>query len=75
MPFKKGVFRFAHETDLPILPVTIKDSFQVLTSDSLDLTPGSIEIIVHPPIHSLNHHMDHLDKVVKNTHWTISSAL
>jgi len=75
MPFKKGAFRFASETDLPILPGTIKNSFQVLPSDSLDLTPGSIEIIVHPPIHILNHHMDHLDEVVENTRQTIFSAL
>ena len=75
MPFKKGAFRFARETDLPILPVTIKNSFQILPSDSLDLTPGSIEIIVHPPFHILDHHMVRLDAVVENTHQTISSAL
>ena len=75
MPFKKGAFRFAQEIDLPILPVTIKNSFQILPPDTLDLTPGIIEIIVHPPIHILNHHMDNLDKVIESTRQTISSAL
>lgn len=75
MPFKKGAFRFAHETDLPILPVTIRNSFQVLPSDSLDITPGSIEIVVHRPVHILDHHMDRLDEVIEHTRELISSAL
>lgn len=74
-PFKKGAFRFAREIDLPILPVTIKNSFQILPSDTIDLTPGTIEIIVHSPIHILNHHMDDLDKIIESTRQTISSAL
>jgi len=74
-PFKKGAFRFAQEVDLPILPITIKNSFQILPSDTIDLTPGTIEIIVHPPIHILNHHMDNLDKVIESTRQTISSVL
>jgi len=51
MPFKKGAFRFAHETGLPILPVTIKNSMEILPSDSLDLIPGQVEVIVHAPVH------------------------
>ncbi len=51
MPFKKGAFRFAYESGLPILPITIKNSMDVLPSDSLDLIPGQINIMVHPPIH------------------------
>lgn len=75
MPFKKGAFRFAGETNLPILPVTIKNSINILPSDSLDLTPGSIEIIVHPKVHIPRHHMDSLDDIVEQTRRTISSAL
>ncbi len=75
MPFKKGAFRFAQETDLPILPVTIKNSFQILPSDTLDLTPGTIEIIVHPPVHILNYHREQIEKVMEATRQTISSAL
>jgi len=75
LPFKKGAFRFALETDLPILPVTIKNSFHILPSDTLDLTPGSIEIIVHPPVNILNHYMEHPDKVIESIRQTISNAL
>ena len=75
MPFKKGAFRFAREANLPILPITIKNSIHVLPSDSLDLTPGTIEIIVHPPVHILAHHMNHLDERIEYTRHIISSAL
>ena len=51
MPFKKGAFRFAYETGLPILPITIKNTIVVLPPDSLDLIPGQVNVIVHPPIH------------------------
>ncbi|WP_300461345.1 lysophospholipid acyltransferase family protein [Desulfobacula sp.] len=75
MAFKKGAFNFACETGLPILPVTIKNSFQVLPSDSLDLTPGTIEIIVHQPVYIFKHHMDHLDDIIAQTRQLIASAL
>jgi len=75
MPFKKGAFRFACETELPILPVTVKNSFDILPSDSLDLIPGTIELIVHPPVHFLNHHITHLDERIEQTRKVISTAL
>lgn len=50
LAFKKGAFVFARETGLPVLPVTIKNSNQLLPSDSMDLIPGTVEIIVHRPV-------------------------
>ncbi len=75
MPFKKGAFIFAMETGLPILPITVKNSFKILPPDSLDLTPGRVEIIVHRPIHIAAHDVDRLDKIIEDTRLTISSAL
>lgn len=75
MPFKKGAFRFACETNLPILPITVKNSFHILPSDTLDLTPGTIDIIVHRPIYISSYKMDHLNNIIESTHQTISKAL
>jgi len=75
MPFKKGAFRFALETGLPILPVTIKNSFHILPSDSLDLTPGSIDIIVHRPVHIFGYHAENLNRMIEHTRGTIASVL
>jgi 1-acyl-sn-glycerol-3-phosphate acyltransferase len=63
------------ETGLPLLPVTVKNSFKILPSDSLDLTPGTVDIIVHRPIYVPAHGMDRLDEIMEDTRRTISSAL
>ncbi|MBU0971645.1 MAG: 1-acyl-sn-glycerol-3-phosphate acyltransferase [Proteobacteria bacterium] len=75
MPFKKGAFVFAMETGLPILPITVKNSYKILPTGSLDLTPGTIEIIVHRPIYISAHETDRLDEIIENTRRTISSGL
>ena len=75
LPFKKGAFIFALETGLPILPVTIRNSFQVLPSDSLDLTPGTIEVVVHPPVCMDSLDADQLDQIVDSIRQTIARAL
>lgn len=75
MSFKKGAFKFAGETHLPLLPVTIKNALTVLPSGSLDLTPGHVEIIVHRPIALSDRPMDNIDEIIERTRRIISSAL
>ena len=75
MPFKKGAFRFAMETGVPILPVTIKNSMDILPSDTLDLTPGTVDIIVHRPVHISPYHEATLEEIVEQTRQTIASAV
>ncbi len=48
--FKKGAFKFALDMDLPILPVTIVGSRNVLPARSLKLFPGRAKLIIHDPI-------------------------
>lgn len=75
LDFKKGAFRFALATGIPILPITIKDSMKILPADSLDVSPGSATLIVHPPINMDNRTLDELDKILSMTKKTITSAL
>jgi 1-acyl-sn-glycerol-3-phosphate acyltransferase len=75
MPFKKGAFVFAMETGLPILPVTIKNTADVLPSDTLDLTPGTVDIVVHRPVHISPYHQTHLPALAEQTRQTIASAM
>lgn len=49
-PFKKGAFRFAQELGLPILPVTIHKTRDVLPSDSTALIPGKVKLEFHDPV-------------------------
>jgi 1-acyl-sn-glycerol-3-phosphate acyltransferase len=75
MPFKKGAFRFAWETRLPILPVTIKNSARILPSDSLDLIPGTVDIIIHRPIYISDHHLEQLDEIIEQSRNIIAGAV
>lgn len=48
--FKKGAFVTAKDMSLPILPITLRGTFEVLPAKTLDLLPGRIEIVIHRPI-------------------------
>jgi 1-acyl-sn-glycerol-3-phosphate acyltransferase len=50
MRFKKGAFRMAVGLGLPILPLTVSGTRNVLPADTSDLMPGSARLIIHPPI-------------------------
>lgn len=50
LPFKKGGFVIAKDGGLPILPITIRGSHDRLPKGSAAFTPGTIEVVVHPPI-------------------------
>ncbi len=48
--FKKGAFRMAIDLGLPILPVTISGTRDVMPPDTLDIRPGRAVMTLHPPI-------------------------
>ncbi|HEX8653544.1 MAG TPA: lysophospholipid acyltransferase family protein [Pyrinomonadaceae bacterium] len=49
-PFKKGGFKLAIQAGVPIMPVTIIGSRQVLPRDSIIFRPGPVDMYVDPPI-------------------------
>lgn len=50
MPFKRGAFRMALDLGLPILPLTVTGTRDVLPADTSDLLPGRASLIIHPPV-------------------------
>jgi 1-acyl-sn-glycerol-3-phosphate acyltransferase len=50
MQFKRGAFRMAVDLGLPILPLTVTGTRNVLPAGTSDLMPGSARLIIHPPI-------------------------
>jgi 1-acyl-sn-glycerol-3-phosphate acyltransferase len=50
LPFKKGAFRFATSQRLPVLPVSLVGTRDVMQAKSLLIFPGTIRMVVHPPI-------------------------
>jgi len=48
--FKRGAFQIASDLSLPIVPVTLKGSFERMPRNSPNVTPGLIEMFIHEPI-------------------------
>jgi putative phosphoserine phosphatase/1-acylglycerol-3-phosphate O-acyltransferase len=49
-PFKKGAFRIAMATGLPVVPIVIRNSEAVAGRNSTTLHPGTVDIAVLPPV-------------------------
>jgi putative phosphoserine phosphatase / 1-acylglycerol-3-phosphate O-acyltransferase len=49
-PFKKGAFRIAMATGLPVIPIVIRNSDSVAGRNSTTLHPGTVDIAVLPPV-------------------------
>ena len=74
-PFKKGAFRLAVDLGLPILPVTIIGTNDVLPKGTLDLFPGTVSMTVHPPIQASGYDRDNLEPLIKKVRTVIASEL
>jgi 1-acyl-sn-glycerol-3-phosphate acyltransferase len=49
--FKRGAFVTAQDLELPILPVTVLGTKEILPNGTMDLTPGKARLVIHEPIH------------------------
>jgi len=50
IPFKKGAFRLAIEQSLPVLPVTLLGTRDILPANTLKAFPGRARMVIHPAI-------------------------
>ena len=48
--FKKGPFRLAMSAGVPIVPVVIRNAEVISARDSSTLHPGTVDVVVYPPI-------------------------
>jgi 1-acyl-sn-glycerol-3-phosphate acyltransferase len=49
-PFKKGGFKFALQTGVPVIPITIIGTREILPRDSFIFRPGPVEMFIDEPI-------------------------
>jgi 1-acyl-sn-glycerol-3-phosphate acyltransferase len=74
-PFKKGAFNMALDLQLPILPVTINGTWEILPPGSLQLSPGEVHITIHAPVAVQGRSEADLDDLAAESRNLIASAL
>ena len=75
LPFKKGAFRTAIEQQLPVLPVTLIGTRDILPPKSLKPFPGRARMVIHPAIETGGMSSVQVDDLMNRAKKTISSAL
>jgi 1-acyl-sn-glycerol-3-phosphate acyltransferase len=75
LPFKKGGAAFAIEAGLPIVPVAVSGSDDVLPAHSITALPGDITVVVGEPIEVTSMTIDHRDDLTHRVRDVIESTL
>lgn len=75
LPFKKGAFKMALDLNLPVLPITIVGTRDILRPDSIDIFPGKVEMIIHEPVAIEGFSDDTIEKLMEEVRQTIQEPL
>lgn len=73
--FKRGAFAMARDMHLPIVPVTIKGSFEVLPKRGFWIKPTRMEMIFHEPIETSGLTDENMNQYVEQTRSIIAADL
>lgn len=49
-PFKRGAFNLAVKAGVPVVPLTVNGSFNILPKSSFAIRPGNVELVLETPI-------------------------
>ena len=71
--FKRGAFQIATDLNLAVVPVTLRGSYERMHRNTMNVTPGIIEMIVHSPIDIHNYQQDKFQELVQTT-WNIINS-
>jgi len=75
LPFRKGVFFLALEAGVPIVPVTIRGTYEVMPKGPLRCRPGRVRVIVHEPIPTTAYGVTAIEALMADVRRAIASAL
>lgn len=73
--FKKGAFQLADELQLPVVPLTINGSFDILPRTSTLLTWHRLELQIHPPIPPIGKGIENVKHCMELAYHAIDSGI
>lgn len=73
--FKKGAFWLARNLGLPVLPVTLLNTRNILPPETLDLFPGRAWMKIHPAIDPGDYGEDGLERMMADVRDAIAQGL
>lgn len=73
--FKKGAFQLADELQLPVVPVTINGSFDVLPRDKRWIRQHRLELIIHAPIYPIAKGEENVQYLLEQSYAAIQTGL
>lgn len=75
LEFKAGAFKIAVRAGVPIVPVTIRGTRDVLPKGSLAPRPGRVEVIIGEPIDTSEYNEKRIGELIERTRHAIASRL
>ena len=75
LPFKKGAFHLALQTDAPIVPVAIKNTDWMMGKRTGVAYPGTVEIVLGKPIETEGMTESDIPRLLEMTRTAVASEL
>ena len=72
--FKKGSFLVAMDAGLPVVPVSITNSRNVMRKGELMVCPGHVELTIHPPVPTAGVSRDDVLELADRVRTSVASA-
>ena len=73
--FKKGALLIAAKAQVPVIPVVIRGSYEVQPKDRWLIKPGTVELIILPPIPTTNIQTSEVHQLTEQIHDLIAASL
>ena len=67
-PFKKGAFHVAIQAGVPIVPIVIRNSGELMWRGAMTMHAGTVQVAVLPPVETAGWDVDELDAHVQQIH-------
>ncbi len=73
--FKAGSFKLATKAGVPIVPITLKDTYKLMELNNSKIKPAEVEMHIHPPVETANLTAEEEDTLSERVKAIIQSKL